>query len=84
MYKEKCEEEAEIEEERKKRARIKVFGEEPPQAESLEFEEEIKQEEEYEPPADFGLSNYLIAKPCLWLLDKYKAWKYTQEVYEEM
>ena len=42
MYKEKCEEEAEIEEERKKRARIKVFGEEPPQAESLEFEEEIK------------------------------------------
>ena len=46
MYKEKCEEEDEIEEERKQRAGIKVFGEEPPQAESIEFEEEIVQEEE--------------------------------------
>ena len=43
MYKEKCEEEDEIEEERKQRAGIKVFGEEPPQAESIEFEEEIAQ-----------------------------------------
>ena len=41
MYKLKCEEEDEIKEERKKRARIKVFGEEPPQAEPIEFEKEI-------------------------------------------
>ena len=43
MYKIKCEEEDEIQEERKNRARIKVFGEEPPQAELIEFEEEIKE-----------------------------------------
>ena len=46
MYKLKCEEEDENEEERKNRARIKVFGEEPPQAEPIEFEGEIHQEEE--------------------------------------
>ena len=65
MYKKCCEDEDEDLKDRKKRAGIIMFGDEPPQMDKFE-EEDVPCEDEEEAPNDtpaFGISEYLIFIP---------------------
>ena len=65
MYKKCCEDEDDDLKDRKKRAGIIMFGDEPPQMDKFE-EEDVPCEDEEEAPNDtpaFGISEYLIFIP---------------------
>ena len=88
MYKDACEAEDKENEERIKRAKINLLGEEPNIPEVADFEEEDVVEEAGEEETtyddEFGLSQYLVVIPINKLLRWYKVWKYGEEEVQEM
>ena len=88
MYKDACEAENDENEERIKRAKINLLGEEPNIPEVADFEEEEVVEEPGEEEStfnpEFGLSLYLVVTPITKLIRCYKVWKYGEELVQEM
>ena len=79
MYKECCEAEDEDLKDRKKRAGIIMFGDEPPQVDKFEEEDPVCEDEDEQDDKDtpaFGISEYLIFIPYTKLKAIYIKWRY--------